>query len=250
MNRVAPVALVLAFALLPAAAVPDERAFAFTYEPMTEAAGETEVELYETFYDPAGPDADGRRAVHQLEVGRGLTERFDLAGYLVAESSSATPFELTAVKLRGRYKALTAAQAPLDVVLYLEGERELVGAEAWVLEEKVIFGRRLGGLTLSGNLIAEQEFAGGATEATWGWAAGAAAEVGKSLRLGAETFGEWKDADGGGETEAWAGPSGVVSLPTFGSEAILSAWLTFGVGFGLNAASDDVRARILLGADF
>jgi hypothetical protein len=246
MRRAVPFLL----ALLPAVAGADERAFAFTYEPMTEAAGETEAELYETYYDPAGPDTAGWRAVHQLEVGHGITDQLDLAGYLVAESSSATPFELTAVKVRGRYKVLTAAQAAIDVVLYLEGERELVGAEAWVLEEKVIFGRRLGGLTLSGNLIAEQAFAGGATETTWGWAAGAAASLGRSLRLGAETFGEWKDAGAGGETEAWAGPSGVVSLPTFGSETILSAWLTFGVGFGLNAASDDVRARVLLGADF
>jgi len=238
------------FAVAPAAARADERPYAFTYEPVTDAAGEHELELYETYYDPAGDLDDARRFVHQLEVGYGVTDRFDLALYLVSTTTKAKAFEFSAVKLRGRYKLLDQATAPLSLVLYLEGEKEVVGDKPWVLEEKIIFGRDFGRLGFAANLIAEQEFVGGAVEKEWGWSVGASVGVVEGFKVGAETFGAIKRSGGVTETEAWAGPAAVVALPFLRVGAINSAWLTLGVGFALNDTSDDLRARALLGVDF
>jgi len=242
--------LLLAAALLPSLARADERPYAFTYEATTEAAGETELELYETYYVPAGGGQTGRKAVHQLEVGRGITDQFDLALYGVFTSTTAKPFEFEAVKLRGRYKLLTAATAPVDLVLYVEGEKEVVEEKPWALEEKIIFGRDIGKLGFSVNLIAEQVFVSGEVLKVWGWSAGANVAVVDGLRVGGETFGEWSKESGVTTTEAFAGPSAVVALPFLRAGPINSAWLTVGVAFGLNGVSDDVRARALLGVDF
>lgn len=247
MNRLAP--LLLAGALVPTLARADARPYAFTYEATTEAAGETELELYETYYAPASGQT-GRRAVHQLEVGRGLTDRFDLALYGVFASMTAAPLEFQAVKLRGRYKVLGAASAPVDLVLYLEGQKQVVGDEPWVLEEKVILGRDFGPFGLSVNLVAEQVFVGGEVLDVWGWAAGANVPVAEGVRVGVETFGEWTEEGGVSTTEAFAGPSAVVALPFLRVGAVNSAWLTVGVAFGLNTTTDDLRARALLGVDF
>lgn len=239
--------LLLTAALTPALATADERPYAFTYEATTEAAGETELELYETYYAPSSEVQTGRKAVHQLEVGHGVTDQFDLALYTVFQSTTAEPFELRRFKLRGRYKLLDAATAPVGLVLYLEGAKDVVGEKAWALEEKVILGRDVGAFGFSVNLVAEQEFEAGETIKIWGWSAGANVKVAEGLRVGAETFGEWADV-AGSETEAFAGPSAVVALPRFGT--LNSAWLTLGVGFGLNRATDDLRARAILGVDF
>lgn len=239
--------LLLAATLSPSLVRADERPYAFTYEATTEAAGETEVELYETYYAPASDVQTGRKAVHQLEIGHGITDALDLALYTVFQSTTAEPFELQGFKLRGRYKLLTAATAPVDLVLYLEGAKDVVGEEAWALEEKIIFGRDIGSFGFSVNLIGEQEFEAGETIEIWGWSAGANVKVADGLRVGGETFGEWADV-AGSETEAFAGPSAVVALPRFGP--LNSAWLTLGFGFGLNRASDDLRARAILGVDF
>lgn len=244
--------LCLAATLAPAVAGADERPYAFTYEATTPAAGETEVELYETYYVPAGGGQTGRKAIHQLELGRGITDQFDLAVYGVFSSTTAKPFEFAGVKLRGRYKVLTAATSasPVDLVLYLEGAKEVVEDEPWALEEKIIFGRDFGRYGFAVNLVAEQEFVGGEVVKVWGWSAGTAIGVADGLRVGVETFGEWKKEGGVSETEAFAGPSAVVALPFLRVGSINSAWLTMGVGFGLNTTSDDVRARALLGVDF
>lgn len=248
MNRLT--SLLLAAALCPTLALADDRPYAFTYEATTEAAGETELELYETYYVPPGGGQTGRKAVHQLEVGHGLTDRFDVALYTVFQSTTATPFELTALKLRGRYKLLTADTAPVDLVLYVEGEKEVVEEKPWALEEKIILGRQLGRVGLSANLVAEQEFVGGEVLKVWGWAAGANVAVADGVRVGAETFGEWTREGGVTSTEAFAGPCGVVDLPFLRGGPIQSAWLTLGVAFGLNRDTDDLRARALLGVDF
>jgi hypothetical protein len=248
MNRLAP--LLAALTLAPVLAHADERPYAFTYEATTEAAGETEVELYETYYVPGGGEETGRMAIHQLEIGHGLTDQLDLALYTVFRSTTAKPFELNGFKLRGRYKLLTAATAPVDLVLYVEGEKVLVDDEPFKLEEKVIFGRDFGKVGVSVNLIAEQEFLDSEVVKVWGWSAGANVAVVDGLRVGVESFGEWKKEAGVASTEAFAGPSAVVALPFLRMGSINSAWLTVGVALGLNSGSDDVRARALLGVDW
>lgn len=249
MNRLGTLALL---SMIPAISLADERPYAFTYEPTVSVKGEVELEFYETMYQPRTGGSDAKEWVHQLELGYGITDQFTLSAYGVFRTTSSTSFEPAAVRLEGRYKLLNASDAPLDLVLYLEVEKEVVDDKPWAIEEKLIIGRTYKSLSWAANLIAEQEFpADGGNELKLGWSVGAAAEPFRGLRLGAETFG-WrtKEVDGAVIWTAWAGPTGSVTLPFLAHGPINSAWLILGAGFGLNQASDTVRARAVLGCDF
>jgi hypothetical protein len=172
--------------------------------------------------------------------------------YGVFRTTSTTSLEPAAVKLEGRYKLLSTGDAPFDLVLYAELEKEVVDDKPWGLEEKLILGRTYRRFSWAANLIAEQEFpSAGGHELKLGWSAGAAFEPVRGLRLGAESFG-WRtrEVDGTVVWTAWAGPTGSVALPFLAGGALNSAWLIVGAGFGLNDASDRVQARAVLGCDF
>lgn len=239
-------------AVIPSMSRADERPYAFTYEPTVSVAGEVEVELYETLYQPRSGGSAARSWEHKLELGYGLTDHLSLSAYGVFRTTSGTRFEPSAVRLEGRYKLLGAGDAPFDLVLYAELEKEVVDDKPWGVEEKVILGRAYQGFSWAANLIAEQEFpAAGGKELKLGWSVGAAVEPVRGLRLGAESFG-WRTrgVDGAVEWTAWAGPTGSVALPFLARGGLSSAWLIVGAGFGLNDASDRVRARAVLGCDF
>lgn len=244
-------AVMAIIAMIPAVNLADERPYAFTYEPTVPVAGEMELELYETLYQSDASGSTSRSWYHQLEIGYGITDRFDLAVYGVFRTTPTDDFEPAAVKVRGRYQLL-GSDAPVELVLYAEVAKAFVDEEPWAIEEKLILGRTSGRLTWAANLIAEQEFpSGGGTEISFGWSAGAAFEPVGGLRLGAETFGSRAgDLGGTGTWKAWAGPTGSVLLPFLARGSINSAWLTVGAGFGLNEASDQVRARAIIGCDF
>jgi len=250
-RRLAPLATLLLLAgLVPGAALADERPFAWTYEPITSASGETEVEVYETFVQPHGQPASQAEWQHQLEVGRGITDRFTLSGYAVFRTTPAKAFEAAALRLEGKYKLLDAGKWPADLVLYLEGEKEIVDDKPWAVEEKLIFGRTHGRLGWAVNLYAEQEFPGGDLETKLGWNAGVSADLGHGVRLGVETLGEQvHPVSGPTEFTTSLGPSAVVTLP-FGGGALNSSWLILGASFGLNAATPDLQARVVIGCDF
>jgi hypothetical protein len=244
MKRLAALALLLA----PALALADERPYAFTYEPVVSAGGEMELELYETLSEARSGARADRVWEHKLELGYGLTDRLSVSGYGVFRTTAEKNLEFSAVKLEGRYKLLDS-RSPVEVVLYLEGEKEVVDDKPWGIEEKIILGKDYGRVSWALNLVAEQEFpSGGGTEKKWGWSGGAATRVGEVLRIGAESFGaRHEEVDGAVLWEAYAGPTAVLSLP---SGAFNSAWLIVGAGFGLNQASDRVQARVVLGGDF
>jgi hypothetical protein len=238
--------------LIPTWSRADERPYAFTYEPVVSAAGEVELEVYETMYQSRLRGSAGRTWVHQLELGYGVTDRFTVSGYGVFRTTPASGFELAAARLEGRYKLLAAGDAPFDLVLYAEVEKELVDDRPWAVEEKLILGRGHGPFSWAANLIAEQEFpAAGGQELKLGWSVGVAVEPAHGLRLGAESFG-WRTrgVDRTVAWTAWAGPTGSVALPFLARGPLNSAWLIVGAGFGLNDASDRVRARAVVGCDF
>jgi len=244
-----PLAALLAVA--PAAARADERPYAFTYEPVVSAEGETELEVYETWVRPHGAPASQGTFEHQLEVGRGITGALTLSGYAVFRTTPDKNFEASAFKLEGKYKLLDAASAPVDLVLYLEGEKEVVDDKPWAIEQKLIFGRTYGRFGWAVNLIAEQEWpSGGGTETKFGWSAGMSLEPLQGVRLGVESLGERKKGPGEpAEFSTSVGPAAVFTLP-FGGKALNSSWLIVGAQFGLNDASDDVQLRAVLGCDF
>jgi hypothetical protein len=248
MNRLAVLALL---AVIPTISLADERPYAFTYEPVVSAQGEVELEAYETLYQPRQGGSAANEWVHQLEVGYGVTDQLSLSVYGVFRTTSAESFEPAAMRLEGRYKLL-GSDAPVELVLYLELEKEVVDDKPWGIEEKVILGRNYGRVSWALNLIAEQEFpAAGGQEIKYGWSGGMAFEPVRGLRLGAESYG-WRtrDVDGAVEWTAWAGPTGSVALPFLAKGPIGNAWFILGAGFGLNQASDKLVARAVLGCDF
>ena len=246
MTRIAP--LLLAATLAPTLALADERPYAFTYDTTVSAAGEKELELYVTEMEPRSRSAVDRWWEYKLELGYGVTDKLSLSAYGVFRTTNATNFEFSAVKVEGRYKLLSS-DAPFDLVLYLEGEKEVVDDKPWAIEEKLLLGRTYSSWSWAANLIAEQEWpSGGGQEIKWGWSVGAAYKVNNLVRLGAETFGEKaKDVDGVVSWETYAGPTGVITLP---SGPFNSAWLIVGAGFGLRQEDDLVRFRVVLGGDF
>jgi hypothetical protein len=238
-------------AVIPAFGRADERPYAFTYEPVVSAQGEVELEAYETMYQPRVGGTSAREWVHQLEVGYGLTDQFTMSAYAIFRTTSANAFEPAAFKLEGRYKLL-GSDAPVELVLYGEVEKEVVDDKPWAIEEKLILGRNYGRFSWALNLIAEQEFpAAGGQEIKFGWSAGMAVEPVRGLRLGAESYG-WRtrEVDGAVEWTAWAGPTGSVALPFLAKGPIGNAWFILGAGFGLNQASDKLLVRAVLGCDF
>jgi hypothetical protein len=249
MNRVVTLAVLL---LAPAIALADERPYAFTYEPVVSAGGEMELEAYETLYQPKEGGIDAATWEHKLEVGYGVTDRLALSTYFVFRTTSSAAFEASALKLEGRYKLLDAGASPVDLVLYLELEKEVVDDKPWGIEEKVILGRSYGHVSWALNLVAEQEWpAAGGTELKLGYSAGVAAAVGGGVKLGVESFG-WRtrEVDGAIERTAYAGPTGSVALPFMTRLGFNSSWLVLGASFGLTDASDKFQARAILGADF
>jgi hypothetical protein len=235
--------------LLPVTALADERPYVFAYEPVVSAGGETELEVYETYVRPPGAPASQGWWEHKLELGRGITDRLSLSGYLVTRTTPERAFEVSAFRAEGRYKLLDAGPSPVDLVLYLEGEKEIVDDKPWGVEEKVIFGRNHGRLGWTVNLIAEQEFPGGSLETKYGWNAGASAELVHGVKLGLESLGQQHRAVGGAtDFTASLGPAVVFTLPA--GTALNSAWLILGAQFGLNPATEDLQARAVLGCDF
>lgn len=228
-------------------ALADERPYAFTYDTTVSAQGEMELEAYGTLAQPRSGSGGEREWEHKFELGYGVTDKLTLSAYGVFRTTPTENFQFSAVRVEGRYKLLTAADSPVELVLYLEGEKEVVDDKPYGLEEKLIFGRDYGTVSWAANLIAEQEWPeAGGNEIKWGWSVGAAYKLNNSVKLGAESFGERvRDAEGVVSWESYAGPTGVLTLGPFNS-----AWLIVGAGFGLRQEDDKVRVRVVLGADF
>ena len=233
---------------VPTASRADRRYYGETYNASTAPRGSLDVELWTTYYEPPG-EASGAPHLwrHQLELETGITDRWDVAVYGVARQLEGKDLEFEAVKVETRYALAPPGAWPVDVVLYVEGQKTVVDEKPFSLEEKVILGKDLGRLNLSLNLVAEQEFEEGETKWEGEWAFGSSWELVPAVRLGAEAFGtleKEETAPGTEEVEAlaWAGPA--VSL------AWGRAWLLLAAGFGLSGESDAVRARAVLAWQF
>jgi hypothetical protein len=251
MNRLA--AFLVVAALLPTVGAADQRSYTFTYQPLTSPKGGLDVELYTTFVDPTDGSARGRGWQHQIELEYGITDSWDVALYNVFRRPYGAELEYEAVKLRSRYRLTEPGASLVDTVLYVEAKRSFVDERPTSFEEKLIVGKDFGRANLALNLVAEQELVAGATELEWGFAAGASWEFSPSFRLGAETFGDVKEATtpGGDELvlEAWAGPAVSVSLP-LRAGVLQGGWLALTAGVGLTPDSDDLRLRAILAFAF
>ncbi|HVK78041.1 MAG TPA: hypothetical protein VM734_32260, partial [Kofleriaceae bacterium] len=146
-----PLALLAAVAVDAAA---DRRAFTHTYEYLTIADGETELQLYSdqrrtTFGDDA-VETFGLR----LELGHGITERWEVAlrhGFEQTSGPAVTDvvrLHLTDVELRTRYRFADRGDGPLDLAVQARAAK-LFGDSVYVLEGEVILALDLGLATIA-----------------------------------------------------------------------------------------------------
>jgi len=149
--------VLLACALLAPAARADRRTMIRAYEYMTQPQGNLELEIWNEIEAPKGGGFDQAATVHRIELEYGLTDHWDLALYHVFAQEPGDSFRFDSWRLETRYRLAEKGVWPVDVMLYLEGERPAQFAEPWELEEKVILSRDFGSFEIVANLVAEQK---------------------------------------------------------------------------------------------
>jgi hypothetical protein len=216
----------------------DRRSYVWTYEYQTMPKGMFEAEYYLTeeqkYLDKAKPNIWKQ----QIEVEYGVTDHFDLSMYQMFKQSNtvkSSSFEYDGFKIRGRYRILEKNVLPVDTLLYLEYIRDDDWDKPNVLEEKVVLAKDIGNLNLAYNQVFKQELA---SEGIWKYeyAAGASYRILPSVRLGVESKGAYA------EEKYYAGPTIAWGQGRF--------WASAGIIFGLTDKSDDMQARLIVGAIF
>lgn len=203
----------------------------WTYEYVTQAPGETEVEYY--FTSTLDKLGQGIGSYEQwVEFEHGLTEHWDVGLYQMFEQKPGDGYlRYDGWKLRTRYRVSERGVLPVDPLVYLEyieetgGEREIEG--------KLVLGRDIGKVNISANGVEELGWEGSFGEREWEWKVLLASnyEFAPAFKLGAE-------GEVGKET-AYVGPA--VSFASGHN------WFTLGSQWGLTKDSADFRLRFLIG---
>lgn len=217
----------------------DRRSYVWTYEYATMPAGITEVEYYLTAKVPDTGVKEASAWQHQVELEYGLTDNWDISMYQMWKQSygtnSASAFKYEGFKIRSRYKLFKSGEFIVDPLLYVEYIRNADLAKPDVLEGKLVLAKDIGKFNVAYNQIVERALDGDA-ETEYGYAAGANYDILPGFSAGLEAKGSYS------EHEHAAGP--VVSIETG------KFWVSLGAAFGLNAATDDLQARMLAGFAF
>ena len=221
----------------------DRRSFVRSYEYATQPQGNLEVEIWNEL---EAPKTDFTQGVftHRLELEYGLTDHWDVALYHVFEHGGApddpaSAFRFASYRLETRYRLAEKGEWPVDVMLYLEGERPADLHAPFELEEKLILAKDFGRVGLVLNLVGEQKILRGDLGRVWEVDLGARYEVAPALRLAAEVW-TIRTVVGPIVDSRWfAGPSMSVATSRF--------WLQLGAGLGLGDTETRVQVRSVLG---
>ena len=234
------IGIILALAA-PLAARADRRSFVRAYEYATQPKGNLEVELWNEVESPQSGLKDALLTT-RLELEYGVTDHWDLALYHVFQQQSgeaAVPFHLDSWRLETRYRLAEKGEWPVDVMLYLEGERPADLKDPFELEEKIIVARDVGRFGLVLNLVGEQKILRGDLGRTWEGDLGLRYEIVPQLRVAAEVWTIQAVTSQQTVHSYFAGPS--LSVAT---ERV---WLQFGVGVGLGSTPETFQFRSVLG---
>jgi hypothetical protein len=229
----------LAWALVAPAARADRRTMIRAYEYMTQPQGNLDLEIWNDIDAPKQGGFDQATTLHRIELEYGITDHWDLALYHVFAQEPGASLKFDAWRLETRYRLFEKNVLPVDVELYLEGERPADFAAPWEVEEKLILEKDFGRFALVANFVAEQKVAHLYDGHLWEIDAGARYEVAPQLRLGAEFWTIRETVAGVTASGSYAGPS--ISVATS------KLWLQVGAGFGLGDTSGATFVRSVIG---
>ncbi len=228
----------LAAAIVPAARA-DRRTMIRAYEYMTQPQGNLELEIWNDVDAPKEGGFDQATTLHRVELEYGVTDNWDFALYHVFAQEPGASLKFDSWRLETRYRLFEKNVLPLDVELYLEGERPADFTAPWEIEEKLILEKDFGRFALVANFVAAQKIMHLYDGHAWEVDAGARYELVPQLRLGAE-FWTIQDTVAGVTTGSYyAGPS--ISFATS------KLWLQVGAGFGLGDTSGATFVRSVIG---
>ena len=228
----------LAMAIAPAARA-DRRTMIRAYEYMTQPQGNLELEIWNDVDAPKEGGFDQATTLHRVELEYGVTDNWDFALYHVFAQQAGASLKFDSWRLETRYRLFEKNVLPLDVELYLEGERPADFTAPWEIEEKLILEKDFGRFALVANFVAAQKIMHLYDGHAWEVDAGARYELVPQLRLGAE-FWTIQDTVAGVTTGSYyAGPS--ISFATS------KLWLQVGAGFGLGDTSGATFVRSVIG---
>jgi hypothetical protein len=253
-NSVALVVLSAACGLVSRTARADRRAYGETYEAVTAAQGELDVESWTTFAGgpevPNGPTARGLRQMVELEYG--LTDRWDVAVYNMLDVLQGAGTNYAGLKLESRFRLSLPGEWPVDPVLYFEYQRLLHSDASYTFEGKLIVAKDVGPWNFATNVSLEVEHRvdGGGLRPEMEFAVGVSRELGSPrFKFGVEAFGKLeKSPDAGMLTTVWGGPA--VSVALRGPGFMRGLWLTLAAGHGLTQNADVFYGRATLGLQF
>src|SRR5947209_14946896 len=120
------VSSLLASALIAPAVRADRRTMVRAYEYMTQPKDNLELEIWNDIEAPKEGGFDQATTVHRVELEYGITDRWDLALYHVFAQTNgvaAEAFHFDSWRLETRYRLFDKNVLPIDIELYLEGER-------------------------------------------------------------------------------------------------------------------------------
>jgi len=231
----APALLLL---LLPAGAQADRRSFVRAYEYATQPEGNLELEIWNELVAPRSGVSDSI-ITNRIELEYGLTDHWDAALYHVFQQGPDAGFHLDSWRLESRYRLAEKGEWPVDLMLYLEGERPAALGEPFELEEKLIVARDFGRVGLVANLVAEEKLLRGDLGRRYEVDLGARYEIAAALRVAAEVWTIQEVKPGQTVGSYFAGPSLSVATQRF--------WLQLGFGLGLGSTPDRMQLRSVIG---
>ncbi len=230
-------ALGISFLFVPQAHA-DWRGYVWTYEYMTMAQRTKKIEYYFTTEVPQTSTSNVNTMRHWLELEYGLTDRWDIAGYLQykqANRKGETDFDYDGFKIRTRYRFGEKDKYLLDPLVYFEYKKDDVGSTPDKLESKIILAKDIGKWNVSYNQVLDQELESSG-RSNHGFAFGTNYQLDPRFKAGIEAKGSYTDDKYYvGPTLAWA-PG--------------KWWVSSGVVFGLDDRADSVQTRIIVGFPF
>lgn len=222
--------LILFFLLFSSFLFSDQRLFVWTYQPMVEAPGEYELELYTTLKEGK---ANNNIWEHQIEIEAGISKGFDLSLYQVFEEKN-NLFNYKGTKLKSRFMPYDRGKKIVDFVAYLEYFKNKDFELSDKIEAKAILGKRIGNFEWAGNLTVEYKFEP-KNEFEYALNFAFTKALINNVYIGFEAFGIFEES----EESYYLGPT--ISI---GEHKL---WASFNYSFGLNDESDTSRARLLIG---